>query len=271
MTFIVTSIEKHWDNIVGLIDSYTKMKEYEETELILIYKELSQKRQNDLNEVISKNTNIRYYVKHGLSRCERKDYGAKIANATMVDFVDSDCIFKEDYYLKLKEHLNIPIIRGRNIFLEGDTWFSKMTSIYRTICDEYVFNNETFSPNLIIDKALLFKAGGWSLDNIDYSDDYNMSQRIHRIYHDKILFIPEAILYNRPDSNAKKTIKTWKEYGLGYAFRYSKCIEKEKKSFFKFVPPFVYMRNYGLDYFFFAIFQWIITTVSYVKEFIKMK
>lgn len=264
LTIIVTSIEKHREFLIRLIDSYLRMQYNDETELFVVFKDISDLYHEELEEISKFHPNISIFLKPGLSRCERKDLGAKIAHCNMIAYVDSDCIFDDLYYVKLKEHLNHPIIRGHNEFLSGDNWFSRMNSIYRNLCDDDFFKNETFSPNLIISKALLFEAGGWNQDNLDCQDDYILSQRVHRVYQGDILHILYAILYNQADTSIKKTIKTWYGYGLGYGFRYWRSVKSEKRSLLKFLPPMIFRRQCSLDYFFFSIFQWFVVTLGYI-------
>jgi len=266
LSIIVTTIERDYVYILNLINSYLTMKNYEETELIILFKSLGENNYNNLKKKISSHKNIRLFIKEGLSRCERKDFGGKIAKSNKLAFVDSDCIFKEDYYLAINKFLDEKIVRGRNIYRDKGDWFTKMNSIYRTTADEYTFRNETFSPNLIIDKELLFSVGGWSEENIDYSDDYNLSQRIHRVYSGEIIHVNNAILYNQPDVDWRKTINTWKQYGIGYLYRYTKS---DNKKFRLYIPPLVFRFGERIDYFFFSVFQWLITSTAYIKAFIK--
>ena len=271
LTIIVTSIEKHREFLLKLIESYLVMQMNDETELFLLFREISDSYLSEINEILKTHPNIFVFLKPGFLRCERKDYGAKMAHSDKVAFVDSDCIFDEHYYSSLKEYLDLPIIRGHNEYLSGNGWFPKMNSIYRNLCDEDFFKNETFTPNLIIDKEILFGAGGWNLDNLDSQDDYILSQRIHRVYHGEILHMPKAILYNQPDIRVRKTIKTWYGYGLGYGFRYWRSIESEKRSLLKFTPPFVYRKHCSVVYFFFSIFQWSVVTWGYINSLIKYR
>lgn len=271
LTIIVTSIEKHREFLLKLIESYLQMKSNDETEILILFREISDSYRLELEEIVKYNPNISIFLKPGFTKCERKDYGAKIAHCDKVAYVDSDCIFDVQYYIKLRDYLDYSIVRGHNEFLSGNKWFPKMNSIYRNLCDEDFFKNETFCPNLVISRELLFQAGGWNQNNLDCGDDYVLSQRIHRVYHGEIFHVPQAILYNQPDNSVKKTIKTWYGYGLGYGFRYWRSSKSEKRSFLKFLPPLVYRTQCSIDYFFFSIFQWLVVFIGYIVSLIKYR
>jgi hypothetical protein len=246
----------------------------EKAELFIIFKYLSKNSKELLNGKISSHKNIRLYVLEGLSRCERKDYGLKLSSANKVGFIDSDCTFKKDYLESVESYISKPIIRGRNIFVNDGKWLSKNNTIYRTLCDEVFFKNETFTPNLIIDKDLLLEAGGWSDENLDSQDDFILSQRLKRKYQLLTIFhAEEAVLFNnnQADAKIKKLIKTWYGYGIGYGFRLWRDEKPEISVFKKYIPPLVYSRKQSFSYLLFSIFQWFVTFSGYIYGIFRYK
>ena len=252
LSFVVTAIEKDQYHLFQMLYSYFNMSNCEETEMLIILNHASQSFQKELDELAAENENLTYFVLEGLNRCARRDYGAKLAHSEFIAFIDADCIIDKEYYICAKKHLDKIIFRGTNHY-QSSSWFNKMQSIYRSLCDEKFFAEETFTPNLVIDRQLLFKAGGWDLCNIDFGDDFNLSRRIRLFYKERIMILPDMNLQINPDIKKSKSVKTWFRNGQAYAFRYYH-LNFNQKRLWESSPFLVYNRGNSLAYKTFAVF-----------------
>ncbi|MBT2282946.1 hypothetical protein J7E78_05260 [Paenibacillus polymyxa] len=270
LSFVVTSIEEHNEYLLNLIESFVNMTGNEQSELNIILSKISTDYEENLKIRIDKHNNINYFLTESLSRGIKKDIGISICKAEKICFIDSDCILDKDYFVNLKDYLqSFRLIRGKNIFLSRNNWFSKKNSDFRTICEEVFARDIIFTPNLIIDKHLLNDAGGWSLDNLDSDDDFILNQRIRRVTQENIFHVDDALLYNQPDSNSLKSIKTWYGYGEGHGFAYWRESKRGLSTLFQYSPDFVYVKHYPIDYFIFALFQLLVGLVGYTHGIIK--
>jgi hypothetical protein len=272
LSIVVTSIERDINDLCNFIKSYLVMDYSKETELLILFKSLNDNNKELIDSIVNGHKNIKLFIMPGFSRCQRKDEGLRKSTAKMVAFVDSDCKIHPDYVKEIFKISNQKVIRGKNIYVSDTTWLSKNNSIYRTLCDELFFKDETFTPNLIIDKNFLQNAGGWSHDNLDSQDDFILSQRLKKQYDFEIYHASNAILYcqNQADAKLKKIIKTWYGYGLGYGFRLWR--DPEHNLLYKlkrYTPPIVYTRNESLTYMLFSIFQWSVVFTGYIVGLLK--
>ncbi|WP_180958516.1 glycosyltransferase [Planococcus sp. Urea-3u-39] len=219
-------------------------------------------------QLLNAKGNYKIVLAEEKSRCERKDIGVENATAEYICFVDSDCIFHSDYYSNLKPYLNhYEVIKGKVEYLKGSTWLGSMNSNYRYIADNILFVNETFTPNLVIQKNFLQKSGGWSKDNIDEQDDYILSQRLKKVMTVPLMHLEKSIVFHVEDSDFRKLKKSWLGYGEGYGFRYWIDDERSEKieKLLKYLPPFPYKSGYGMNYFSFCIIHYFYMCLGYIK------
>ncbi|MBP2245827.1 hypothetical protein [Paenibacillus xylanexedens] len=266
LSIVVTLIERDVDDLCKLINSYLLMERINETELLIMFKTLSVENETRIQLVINNYKNIKIFVREGYSRCQRKDEGLRLSSTKMVAFVDSDCTFDRSFTNEILEISGQKVIRGRNIYIHEKNRLSRYNAIYRTLCDEIFFKNETFSPNLIFDKEFLIQAGGWSHDNLDSQDDFILSQRLKSKYDFEIYHASNAVLNckNKADDKIKKLVKTWFGYGVGYGYRLWRDNEHILVRLKRYVPPIVYTKDNSLSYFSFSIFQWTIVLCGYI-------
>lgn len=265
-SFIVTIIERDILDLAKLVDSYKNMLEYEKTELIILVKYLSADNEKNLNRIVGDIPQISYYICYGANRCQRKDIGLEYAVSNHLIYIDADCTIDKDYFVNIKEDMRkYRVIRGKNAYIHSKKYLSKCNSIYRTLCDDMVFRDETFTPNLVIEKNFLKNAGGWEKDNTDAGDDFTLSRRLKRIYKFEIKHNEDAVMRisNSADENFGKLIKTWLGYGKGYQIRRRNNGICNVKTFFEYIPPFVYRFTKPVYYFPIAILNWIILFCGY--------
>lgn len=269
LSFIVTVIERDFDNLLRLVKSYKNLDSRKETELIIEAESLSDKNQEKLRKIAEEIPEVSWYVNAGTSRCTRKDLGLIHAKAEYLAYVDADCVLKKDYYIEICKFIGKHrVIRGKNIYHSENNYLSKCNATYRTLCDEVVFRNETFTPNLVIQKEFLKKNGGWATDNTDSGDDYTLSQRLKQRDTFKIFHCNEAVMKinNSRDEKWEKIYKTWKGYGKAYQVRRRNAGKCTFKSFLRYVPPFVYKRNTQLSYLPMAIVNWLVIFSGYCEQ-----
>lgn len=268
LSFIVTVIESDFDNLLILIHSFRNMHVYVETELIIEAQHLSDSSVIKLEKIIHETPQISYYINYNASRCTRKDYGLEHAKANYLSYIDADCILDKDYYLNVKKYLYLyKVIRGKNIYLHNKKYLSRCNAIYRTLCDDIVFYDETFTPNLIIEKNFLRDLGGWQMENTDSGDDYTLSQRLKRSVEFEIKHCDEVLIkINNTNEKWEKIYKTWIGYGLAYQVRRRNAGECDIKTFVKYIPPFVYRLSQPIYYFPMAIINWIVIFSGYCEQ-----
>jgi ribosomal protein L7Ae-like RNA K-turn-binding protein len=272
ISFVTTATNKHVGLTINLIESYKKMKHVDKSEMIIIFKDITEINRKKIEDFIE-NYNIKIINAPDKSRCYRKDLGWKSAKSNMIAFVDVDCTFTSNYLEILLQNLNHPIIRGKNIYDSNERKISKLNACYRTLCDDMFFENETFTPNLILSRDVLEKINGFDEDNnIDQQDDYILSMRLKEKMDVKIHHI-DACLINQYEFNLKKLKRTWKGYGLGYGYRFwlKNAPKKGLKTFIEFTPPLVYIKEKPIDYFFFSLYQWSMTFLGYIEGLIKYR
>lgn len=269
VSFIVTVIERDMNSLLKLIESYKNIKERQSTELIIMFEGLSNNNEEVLKQKCDGIENISFYIENGISRCRRKDIAIEHAKALYLIYVDADCVLDSSYYLNLKKYLNgARVIRGKNIYNHSNKYISKCNAIYRTLADDEVFKDETFTPNLIIDKKFLTDAGGWYTDNIDSADDFTLSHRLKKKYAFTIVHAEDVIINisNDADENLARLARVWIGYGNGYGFRLRLDGKLTFKSFFKFIPPFVYSFKKPLFYLPVAVLNLFYVTRGYMQE-----
>ena len=253
-----------------LIDSFVELEGVQDVELLLVLDVDDQKFVRELEDKTKwSGDQIRILHARGKRRVERKDIGAEHARAEYVCFMDSDCMFDENYLKYLLTCLEgQEVIRGGVKYRNGMTWIGTMNSYYRSLADEELFREETFTPNLILRKDLLQRAGGWSTENIDEQDDSILSQRIKPLLSKPILHIPESYVWHDEDTELRKLKRTWIGYGTGYGFRYWREVHKGYskpgwKLFKSYIPPFPFRRKYGAGYFIFCLVHFTYMCIGY--------
>jgi len=271
LSFIVTVIERDFEDLLRLIESYKDLTECSETELIIEAESLSEKSVERLRKYVEEVPQVRWFMNPNTSRCWRKDLGMLHAESDYLAYIDADCVFQKVYYLEIRKLLGKHrVIRGKNIYQAEKNYLSMCNKAYRTLCDEVVFRNETFTPNLVIRKDFLKKNGGWATDNTDSGDDYTLSQRLKQRDNFTIAHCDKAILEikNSRDEKWEKISRTWKGYGKAYQVRRKNAGECNLKSFLQYIPPFVYRRTAPFSYFPMAIVNWVVLFTGYCEQII---
>lgn len=122
LSFIVTVIDRDFEDLLQLIESYKNMNECVETELIIEADSLSGLNAKRLDDIVRKVPQISYYVNDNTSRCTRKDLGMMHAQADNLAYVDADCRISKNYYLVMRKHLReYKVIRGKNIYQHNNS------------------------------------------------------------------------------------------------------------------------------------------------------
>lgn len=271
LSFIVTVIERDFADLLRLIESYKALVNRSETELIIEAKSFSQENEEQLGRLLQNVQQVRWFVNPGTSRCCRKDLGMMHARADYLAYVDADCVIQKDYYLEICKMLGKhKVIRGKNVYQAENNYLSQSNKVYRTLCDEVVFRNETFTPNLVIQKEFLKKNGGWETDNTDSGDDYTLSQRLKQRDKFTIVHCNKAIMKikNSGDERWEKIYKTWKGYGKAYQVRRRNAGKCNLRSFFRYIPPFVYRGTAPISYFPMAVVNWVVLFLGYCEQII---
>lgn len=274
LSFIVTVIERDFEDLLRLLESYKDLTECSKTELIIEAESLSEKSVERLRKYVKEVPQVRCFLNPDTSRCCRKDLGMLHAKSDYLAYIDADCVFQKDYYLEIRKLLGKHrVIRGKNIYQAENNYLSMCNKAYRTLCDEVVFRNETFTPNLVIQKDFLKKNGGWATDNMDSGDDYTLSQRLKQRGDFTIAHCDKAIveIKNSGDEKWEKIFRTWKGYGKAYQVRRKNAGECNLKSFLRYIPPFVYRRTAPFSYFPMAIVNWVVLFTGYCEQIIMEK
>ncbi len=269
VSFIVTVIDRDIKDLFRLLDSYKNLEKQSETEMIIEADSMSKKNEEHLGKYAREIEGVRWYIHPNTSRCCRKDFGMNDAKADYLIYIDADCVLNADYYIEISKLLGkYKVIRGKNLYLAGESYLSKCNRIYRTLCDEVFFYNETFTPNLIIEKAFLKSNGGWVINNTDAGDDYTLSQLLKQNNSFVIGHCEHAIveIMNSQDDNWKKIIRTWKGYGSAYQVRRKNSGECSISSLFEFIPPFVYEAKSPLFYLPVAFLNWVVLFAGYIEQ-----
>jgi len=271
LSFIVTVIESDFEDLLRLIESYKDLAGCSETELIIEAESLSEKSVERLKKCVEEVPQVRWFVNPGISRCCRKDFGMLHAESDYLAYIDADCIFQKAYYLEIRKLLGKHrVIRGKNIYLAENNYLSMCNKVFRTLGDEVLHRNETFTPNLVIRKDFLKKNGGWATDNTDSGDDSTLSQRLKQRDDFTIAHCDKAILEvkNSADEKWEKLYGTWKGYGKAYQVRRRNAGECNLKSFFRYIPSFVYRKKGPFLYFPMAIVHWVVLCMGYCEQII---
>lgn len=269
LSFVVTIIERDFEDLLHLLESYKNMEDRSETELIIEAESLSQERQNRLTRFVQKVPQVSWFVNPGTSRCRRKDLGMMQAKADYLAYVDSDCIIQKDFYCVIRKQLGEHrVIRGENVYNVGKSYLARNSNIYRTLCDNMLFRNETFTPNLVIQKEFLRRNGGWDKDNIDCADDNVLSHRLKQRESFAVFRCDDAIMKinNSGDAKWEKLSKTWRGYGKGFQVCRRNAGKCDLKSFFQFLPLFSYRRMAPISYFPMAVVIWFIQFRGYCEQ-----
>ncbi len=269
LSFVVTVIERDFEDLLQLLESYKAMDERSETELIIEAESLSQERQNQLTRIVQTVPQISWFVNPGTSRCRRKDLGMMQAKADYLAYIDSDCIIQKDYYCVIRKQLGEHrVIRGENVYNVGNSYLARCSNIFRTLCDDVLFRNETFTPNLVIQKEFLRRNGGWDKDNIDCADDSVLSQRLKQRENFTVFRCDDAIMKinNSGDAKWAKLSKTWRGYGKGFQVRRRNVGKCDLRSFFQYLPRFPYRITAPISYFPMAVVIWFVHFRGYCEQ-----
>lgn len=270
LSFIVTVIERDFGDLLHLLDSYKNLDDRSETELIIEAESLSNKSKKMLAEFVTEVPQVSWYVNPGTGRCQRKDFGMSQAIADYLVYLDADCIIQPDYYCVVKKYLGrYRVIRGKNVYNVGESYLSRNSNIFRTLCDDVLFRDWTFTPNLIIQKEFLRRNGGWEKDNIDCADDGVLSHRLRQREKFVVFRCENAVMKisNSTDVKWSKLSKTWRGYGKGFQVRRRNAGKSDVKSFFQYLPKFPYRRKLvPLSYFPLATAIWCIQFTGYCEE-----
>ncbi len=166
-----------------------------------------------------KNIRIVYTKKKNISLA--RNIGVLQARGEFLVFIDSDCVF-DDNYLKnlIRTHNKQDVIKGKIDYTLGRSAFDRNYSWLRTYFNDN-YKLSPYTPNLIINKKIYNKVGLYN-EELSGAEDSEWSQRFKEYNEYNLVYSPNLSVSHGLD-DAKKSQKTWMLYGIGRAYQVKKA------------------------------------------------